>query len=181
MRVLPLLPVAGLLAACATASPEMSVSAPPHKQAARAAKPSPASRPASRNPRLEPWAGPHGGVPPFDRVKLEHFRPALEQAMAAALAKLDAIGGSKAKPSFKNTLAAYERALRPYGRVRAVFDVWGGALATAEFQALERELSPKLAAFWDKITQNAPLFARIESVYQGRAALSAPSCSCLLV
>ncbi len=123
MRFLPLL--AGLLAACATASPEMSPRTPPPRKQAAAAPRKQAAAPraakAAPNPLLEPWAGPHGGLPPFDRVKLEHFRPALEQAMARALAELDAIGKRAAKPSFENTLAAYERALRPYARVRAVF------------------------------------------------------------
>ena len=37
--------------------------------------------PPPANPLLAPWTGPHGGVPPFDQVKVEHFKPALEAAM----------------------------------------------------------------------------------------------------
>ena len=44
---------------------------------------------AGQNPLLEPWTGPYGGVPPFDRVKVEHFEPALEAAMEAQLAEID--------------------------------------------------------------------------------------------
>ena len=51
--------------------------------------------PAAPNPLLEPWTGPHGGVPPFDRIGAGHFSPALEQAMAKApepgLAKVAAL------------------------------------------------------------------------------------------
>jgi len=45
----------------------------------------------SPNPLLEPWSGPYGGVPPFDRVKVEHFKPALETAMAEQLADVERI------------------------------------------------------------------------------------------
>ncbi|MDY0001871.1 MAG: M3 family metallopeptidase [Polyangia bacterium] len=118
-----------------------------------------------------PWPGPHGGLPPFDQVKLEHFRPALEQAMAQTLTALDKIAANPQAPSFENTFAPLERAFRTYSRVRAVFGVWSGALNTPEFQAVEREMTPKLAAFHDKITQHGPLFGRIEKVYktEGRA------------
>lgn len=163
--------LAGLLMACAARGPEMTPRTPPRKPAA-ARPPAPrATTPATvsaKNPLLEPWPGQYGGLPPFDQVKLEHFRPALEAAMTRALAELDAIAASKARPSFANTLAPFERALRTFHRVRAVFEVWSGALNTPAFQRLERELTPRLAAFWDKVTQNAALFARIEAVYKGR-------------
>jgi peptidyl-dipeptidase Dcp len=50
-------------------------------------------------------------------------------------------------------------------RVSAVFGVWSGNLNNDEFAAVETEMSPKLAAFGDKITQNTELFKRIEKVY----------------
>jgi peptidyl-dipeptidase Dcp len=102
-------------------------------------------------------------------VKLEHFRPALEQAIKLALAELDKIAARPEEPSFENTFAPLERALRGFSRVRAVFEVWSGALNTDEFQALEREMTPRLAAFHDRITLNQALFRRIEAVYQSQA------------
>ena len=44
---------------------------------------------AAENPLLKPWVGPYGGVPPFDAVKVENFKPALEAAMAEQLAEID--------------------------------------------------------------------------------------------
>src|SRR5687767_6514116 len=74
------------------------------------AAPSPAAPEATvQNPLLAPWTGPHGGVPPFDRVKVEHFKPALEAAMAEQLAEIDKIAGDPAPPTFENTFAALER------------------------------------------------------------------------
>lgn len=46
---------------------------------------------AAENPLLAKWAGPYGGVPPFDRVRVADFKPALEAAMAENLAELDRI------------------------------------------------------------------------------------------
>jgi peptidyl-dipeptidase Dcp len=120
------------------------------------------------NPLLAKWAGPYGGVPPFGMVEVEHFKPAFERAMAEQLAAVEAIANDPAPPTFENTLAAMERSGRALDRVSSVYHVFSSALSTPEFQAVEREMSPKLAAFRDKITQNEKLFARIASVYQDR-------------
>jgi peptidyl-dipeptidase Dcp len=123
---------------------------------------------AKTSPLLEQWTGPYGGVPPFDRVKVSDFKPALEAAMAENLAEIDKITANKSKANFSNTIAALERSGRTLERVRAIYDVWGSNLSTPEFQAVESEMEPKLAAFADKITQNEALFKRIENVYNSR-------------
>jgi peptidyl-dipeptidase Dcp len=120
---------------------------------------------AGDNPLLAEWTGPYGGVPPFDQVRVEHFRSALEAAMAQELAEVDRIASNPAPPTFQNTLAALEGAGRTLGRVNAVYGVWAGNVSTPEFQAVEREMAPRLAAFQDQITQNAALFRRIDDVY----------------
>jgi peptidyl-dipeptidase Dcp len=120
------------------------------------------------NPLLAPWSGPHGGVPPFASVKVEHFKPALEAGMAAQLAAIDRLTADPAPATFDNTIAAMERCGRTLDRVARLYGVWSGALSTPEFQAVETEMAPRLAAFSDQITQNAKLFARIDAVYQAR-------------
>jgi peptidyl-dipeptidase Dcp len=127
-----------------------------------------AARARSDNPLLQPWSGPHGGVPPFGKVKLEHFEPALEQAMADALAELQRLGRMRKAATFENTIAAMERALRPLSRVHAVYGVWSGAKQTPGFQKVQRKMAPRMAAFSDQITQNAALFRRIAAVYEQR-------------
>jgi peptidyl-dipeptidase Dcp len=126
----------------------------------------------SDNPLLAEWTGPHGGVPPFDQVRLEHFQPALEAGMAEQLAEIDRIAASSAPATFDNTIAAMERAGRTLDRVRTVYGIWGSNLNTPEFQAVQREMAPRLAAFSDRITQNEPLFRRIETVYRNREGLT---------
>ena len=120
-------------------------------------------------PLLAPWTGPHGGVPPFDQVKVADFKPAFEAAMSQQMAELERITGNPAPPSFDNTIAALERAGRALNRVSAVFGVWASTMSSAEFQVVERDMQPKLAAFADKIYQNTALFARIEAIYADSA------------
>jgi peptidyl-dipeptidase Dcp len=114
---------------------------------------------------LAPWVGPYGGTPPFDQVRVADFKPALQAAMAENLAEIDKIANNPAAPTFDNTLVALERAGKTFNRVSALFDVWSSSMNTGDFQAVEREMRPKLAAFSDAITQNAALFARIDAVY----------------
>jgi peptidyl-dipeptidase Dcp len=121
---------------------------------------------AADNPLLAPWTGPHGGVPAFDRMDLAALKPALETAMAKNLAEIEAIANDPAPPSFDNTIVALERAGDELGRVFVYFGLWGGNLSTPEFRAVQREMSPKLAEFNSKITQNDALFARVKAVFE---------------
>ncbi len=130
----------------------------------------PAAQPA--NPLLAPWSGPYGGVPPFDKVRVEHFKPALEAGMAEQLKEIDAITANPAKPDFDNTIAALERAGRTLGRVGPVYGVFSSTMSTPDFQAVESEMAPKLAAFGDQIAQNEKLFARVAAVYEARGTLN---------
>jgi peptidyl-dipeptidase Dcp len=123
-----------------------------------------------RHPLLEPWRGPGNGVPPFDKVRVADFRPALEAGMAEQLAEIDRIATASAAPTFENTLAALEDAGRGLDRVSTLFGIWGTSLSDPEFQAVEREMAPRLAEFSDRITQNEMLFRRIAAVYAAREA-----------
>ena len=123
---------------------------------------------APSNPLLAPWTGPFGGVPPFDQVKVEQFEPALEAGMAAQLAAIDRITAEPDPATFENTLAALERSDRVLKQVVGVYGVWSSSMNTPEFQAVETEMAPKLAAFRDRITQNGKLFERIAAVYEAR-------------
>ena len=117
------------------------------------------------NPLLAKWEGPFGGVPPFDRVQVPMFKPALETAMAEQLSEIEGIAANPAAATFANTLEALERSGNTMNRVQAVYAVWSSTMNGSEFQVVQREMAPKLAAFSDKITQNEQLFRRIETVY----------------
>src|ERR1051325_4297853 len=122
-----------------------------------------------RTPLLAEWAGPYGGVPPFDRVNVADFKPALEAAMTENLSEIDRIAGDPAAPTFENTIVALEKAGHAFDRVTTVYGIWSSNMNGPEFQTVQREMAPKLAAFGDKITQNEALFRRIEAVYNSPA------------
>jgi peptidyl-dipeptidase Dcp len=127
-----------------------------------------AAEAAAPNPLLEQWTGPFHGVPAFDRYRVEQFKPALEAGMAEQLAEIDTVAGNPAPPTFENTIAAVERAGRTLSRVVSVYGIYSSTLSTPDFQAVEKEMAPKLAAFQDRIYQNEPLFKRIDAVYRVR-------------
>jgi peptidyl-dipeptidase Dcp len=122
----------------------------------------------SKNVLTDPWPGPLGGVPPFDRVISSELQPALEQAIAAQLRDIDAIAGNPAAASFDNTIAAMERSGRMLDRASTIFYIYTSSASDDEVKRIEREMAPKLAALSDQITQNRRLFERIAAVYESR-------------
>ena len=127
------------------------------------------SKAMAENPLLAKWEGPYGGVPPFDRVQVSLFRPALEAGMAEQLAEIDGITKNPAPPDFENTIAALENSGRALDRVTTLYGVWASTMSSPEYQAVEREMAPRLAAFNDQVHQNEALFKRIEAVYNSPA------------
>ena len=148
-------------------SPLMSLTASPEAAAAVAVG-APSAPPAATNPLLPAWAGPWGGVPPFDRVTPLDLGPALEAGIAVNLAELERIANDPAPPTFANTIAALERAGRMLDRAATVYGVFSSTLNDAAVQQVERDIEPKLAAFRDRVVQNETLFRRIAAVYEAR-------------
>jgi peptidyl-dipeptidase Dcp len=122
------------------------------------------------NPLLQAWTGP-ADTPPFAAISPADFKPAFETAMAEQLAEIEAIAGETAAPSFANTIAALERSGRTLAKVSAVFQCLAGAHTNAAIQALEREMSPRLAAHRNRIQLNPGLYARIEALWDHRGEL----------
>src|SRR5258708_32119508 len=100
---------------------------------------------ADPNPLLANWEGPYGGVPPFDRVQIALFKPALESAMRENLMEVEKIANDSAAPTFENTIMAIERAGQTLDRDTTIYGVWGSTMARPEFQAVHREKGAKLA------------------------------------
>ena len=126
------------------------------------------------NPLLSEWND-RFGVPPFDRIKAEHFAPALEQAMSVHNAEIDAIVTNNDEPTFENTVLAYDNSGKLLERVELCFSLLCAAETNAEMQAVEQEMSPKLTAHSGAIMMNDALFERVKSVYERRGALGLDS------
>jgi peptidyl-dipeptidase Dcp len=104
-------------------------------------------------------------LPPFDRIRHEHFRPAFERGMAEHLAEVEEIANAPEPPTFENTLAALERSGRLLHRARIVFANLIGAHTNDELEALRTEMAPKFSAHGDAIRLDSKLFARIEHIH----------------
>ena len=89
--------------------------------------------------------------------------------MTEKLAEIQKIANDPAPPDFENTIVALERTGRSLDRVGTLYGVWGSTMASPEYQVVQREMAPRLAAFNDQITQNEALFKRIEAVYNSPA------------
>ncbi|HEY2244775.1 MAG TPA: M3 family metallopeptidase [Xanthobacteraceae bacterium] len=115
------------------------------------------------NPLLEDWTA-FAGVPPFPRIRAEHFLPAYAQALAEHAAEIAAIAAEPAPPTFANTIAALELSGRTLERVDNVFSLLAGADTNDALQEIERVISPQIARHWNQIHTNAALFRRIDAV-----------------
>jgi peptidyl-dipeptidase Dcp len=125
---------------------------------------------ADHNPLLEPWTA-RFGLPPFARIRPEHFVPAFEAGMREHRAEIAAIADNPDPPTFANTLAALDACGRAYSRVGAVFHNLAVSETSPPLQAVERELAPKLAAHDNAILLDAKLYARVDALHARRDAL----------
>ncbi len=115
---------------------------------------------------LNDWEGPHNGFPPLDKVSVSDFKPALLAAMAELDEEVESIVATQSPPTFENTILALERAGKKLNRVIALFYIWSGNLNCPDFQLVDTEMQPELAAFYDKQYQNNALFQKIETIYE---------------
>ena len=117
---------------------------------------------------LADWGGPHDGVPPWDKVSPALFSQAFQFAIDEQRREVLAIAANPAAPTFTNTIEALEKAGQRLGRVESVFAVMTDNMSTPEYQALDKEWQPKLAAANDEIRLNDKLFQRIKAIYEAR-------------
>lgn len=122
------------------------------------------------NPALTDWSGLHG-LPRFDLVRDGDFARAFDAVLAEHDEEIEAIAGNAEAPTFENTVVALETAGDALSRVSALFWSRAGANTNETIQALEREVAPKMSRHYSKIGMNAALFARIDALWEKRAAL----------
>ena len=135
-----------------------------------AAAPTAALADQSTNPLLGEWTTPDG-VPPYDRIRPEHYEPAFDAALVAARADYRRIADNAAVPTFANTIEAMEGAGRPLGRIASVFFNVASADATDAIQAIEERVTPKLTRLSNETFLDQKLFGRVDRLWKARATL----------
>ncbi|WP_246102375.1 M3 family metallopeptidase [Streptomyces piniterrae] len=114
-------------------------------------------------------------LPPFARIRQEHFLPAFERGMSEQLAEVAEIGARAAPPTFENTVEALERSGALLRRVGLVFHNKSSSDTDAAFQELEAEIAPRLAAHEDALLLDTALFARLDALFERSDQLSLDS------
>jgi peptidyl-dipeptidase Dcp len=119
------------------------------------------------NPLLDNWSTPFG-TPPFEKIKTEHYAPAVNEAIKLAKNEINIITENKGAPDFFNTIAPLDDAGELLGRITSVLFNLNSAETNKELQQITQEVSPILTRFSNDITLDAALFARIKTVYLAR-------------
>lgn len=117
-----------------------------------------------QNPLLQAFATPFQ-TPPYDKIKVEHFIPAMKEGMTLGRKEIDAIVNNPAKPTFQNTIVALEDAGQTLSRVTPILFHLNSAETTPELQKTVREASPLLTEYGNDISLNEKLFARVKAVW----------------
>lgn len=128
----------------------------------------------AQNPFFGKYNTPHETVP-FDKIKLEHYEPAILEGMKRHQAEVDAIIANPEAPTFKNTIVALATSGRFMNRVNRVFQNLNSAETSDEMQALAQKLIPQLSIHSNNINLNEKLFARVKAVYEQKADLALTS------
>lgn len=117
-----------------------------------------------KNPLLQEFNTPFE-VPPFSKIQLSDYAPAIREAIAIHNKEIEAISNNTESPDFENTIVAYERSGALLSKAESVFDNLNSSLTSDEMQKIAEELSPDLSAHSDAIRMNEKLFSRVKDVY----------------
>lgn len=123
----------------------------------------------STNPLLQKSSLPFG-APDFSRIQESDYLPAIEAAIKVQRANIQKIVDNKKKPTFANTILAYEESGVLLDRVSSVFFGLTSAHKTPVIADTEKKVMPLLTALDNEISFNQPLFARIKYVYDNEYA-----------
>ena len=119
------------------------------------------------NPFFAEWDTPFG-VPPFEQIKPEHYKPAFTQGMEEQKVEIEAIVNNTEDATFENTIVALDQSGALLNKVSYVFFGQTNANTNDELQAINAEISPLLTQHGDDISMNPALFARVKAVYENK-------------
>lgn len=125
---------------------------------------------ADKNPLLSKFDTPYQ-TPPFDKIKHEHYMPALDSAISLARHEIDAIVNNTEEPTFENTIEALDHSGKLLADVSNILFNLNEAETDSVLQQIVIEASPKLTDFSNDINLNPELFKRVKAVWEKRDSL----------
>ena len=105
------------------------------------------------------------GMPDFNKINFDDFKPAFLKGMEDAAEEINAIAENPEQPTFENTVVALDNSGELLSRVSRVFGGLRSAESNDEIRALAVELSPLLSEHSDNIYMNDKLFERIKTIH----------------
>ena len=124
------------------------------------------------NPFFKSYNTPYDTIP-FDKIKIEHYMPAIEEGLKVARENIKAIKDNKTAPDFDNTILTLQTSGELLDEVTTVYFNLYGAESNDEFKALAQKISPMLAEFRNQIMTDSELFKRVERIYKNQEGLNA--------
>ena len=118
-----------------------------------------------KNVFFEEWNTPYG-IPPFDKIAVADYMPAIKAGMEQQKAEIQAIIDNPDAPTFENTIAAYDASGALLSKVSAVLFNIIESDYSPELNAVVEEVTPMVSAHSDDIMMNPALFARVKAVYE---------------
>ncbi|MCP4147464.1 MAG: M3 family metallopeptidase, partial [bacterium] len=123
-----------------------------------------------KNPFFSAYNTPFN-VPPFDKIKTEHYMPAFKEGMKKDKEDIDAIISNQEAPTFANTIGALDKKGLLLSEVGSVFFNLKSAKTSPELRKVAKEVIPMLTQHSDDISLNEKLFKKIEAVYEQKDTL----------
>ena len=117
-----------------------------------------------QNPLLHKSSLPFG-APDFSRIQETDYLPAIEAGIKEQRENISKIVNNKKKPTFQNTILAYEESGNLLDRVSSVFFGLTSAHKTPVIAETEKKVMQHLTDLDNEISFNQQLFERIKYVY----------------
>ncbi|MDD6852333.1 MAG: M3 family metallopeptidase [Bacteroidales bacterium] len=122
------------------------------------------------NPFLEEYTTEYQ-IPPFDKIKAEHYIPAFEKGIEEARAEIKAIVNNPEEPTFDNTILALDNSGKLLGKVSYVFGALSECLNDSAMEKIAEVAYPMLSAYSDEVSMNDSLFIRVKALYDKKDSL----------
>ena len=116
------------------------------------------------NPFLEEWNTPYG-IPPFEKIQLTDYIPAVKAGIEEQNKELEAILNNQDAPTFENTVAAYELSGKTLTKTTAVLFNLQETEGNDEMSKVVEEATALMTEHEDNISMNKAFFERVKAVY----------------
>ena len=118
-----------------------------------------------KNPFLQEWDTPYG-IPPFDKITLADYIPAVKAGIERQEKELQAILDNPEAPTFQNTIDTYENSGEILDKVTGVLFNLQETEGSDEMDKVAEEATELLTRHENAISMNKKFFERVKAIYE---------------